>query len=73
MVYTNNDRNAFLEVCYGNRALELTQWKAVIAIQRKGKNVGPIGKVVEGVIGKELDTPIAKAVRKRNVNTQSKN
>ena len=71
--YTNNGKNWFLEVRYGNRALELAEGKTAIAIQSKEKIVGTIEKVIEAVIGKELDTAITKAVSKRNANKQSKN
>ena len=71
--YTNNGKNWFLEVRYGNRALELAEGKTAIAIQSKEKIVETTEKVVEAVIAKELDTTIAKAVSKRNANKQSKN
>ena len=71
--YTNNGKNWFLEIRYANKALELAEGKTAIAIQSKDKIVGTIEKVIEAVIGKELDTAITKAVRKRNANKQSKN
>ena len=71
--YTNNGKNWFLEVRYGNKALELAEGKTAIAIQSKDKIVRTIEKIIEAVIAKELDTAIAKAVSKRNANKQSKN
>ena len=70
--YTNNGKNWFLEVRYGNRALELAEGKTAIAIQSKEKIVGTIEKVIEAVIAKELDTAITKAVSKRNAKKHSK-
>ena len=66
--YTNNSKNWFLEVRYGNKVLELVQGNTAIAIQSKEKIVETTEKVVEAVIAKELDTTIAKAVSKRNAN-----
>ena len=60
-----------MEIRHGNRALELAQGKTAIAIQSKDKIVGTIEKVIEAVIGKELDTAIAKAVSKRTAKKQS--
>ena len=71
--YTNNGKNWFLEVRYGNKALELAEGKTAIAIQSKDKIVRTIEKIIEAVIAKELDTAIAKAVSKRNAKKQSKN
>ena len=64
--YTNNGKNWFLEIRYANKALELAEGKTAIAIQSKDKIVGTIEKVIEAVIGKELDLAISKAVSKRN-------
>ena len=58
--------NWFLEIRYANKALELAEGKTAIAIQSKDKIVGTIEKVIEAVIGKELDLAISKAVSKRN-------
>ena len=57
-----------MEIRYGNKALELAEGKTAIAIQSKNIIVGTIEKVIEAVIGKELDTAITKAVSKRNAN-----
>ena len=53
--YTNNGKNWFLEVRYGNKALELAEGKTAIAIQSKDKIVRTIEKIIEAVIAKELD------------------
>ncbi len=58
---------------YGNRVLELAQGKTAIDIRSKDKNIETIEKVVEVVIGKELDTAIAKAVSKRNAKKHAAN
>ena len=68
--YTNNGNDWFLEVKYGNRALELAKGKSAIAVGGLDQIETVIDQVKQAIVAGELDSAISDAAEKKVVLTK---